>query len=109
MRATRTTRRAPLPVLSFAPTAATEVLEQAEPTGVRIGLLTLGCDKNTVDSERLLARLAAAGAVVIADPADADVVIVNTCGFIDAAREESIDAILEAVRLKRQGTVRAVV
>ncbi|HSJ14011.1 MAG TPA: 30S ribosomal protein S12 methylthiotransferase RimO [Longimicrobiales bacterium] len=77
--------------------------------GVRIGLLTLGCDKNTVDSERILARLAGAGAHVSQDLTDADVVVVNTCGFIDVAKEESIEAILDAVRLKREGRIRAVV
>ena len=81
----------------------------AEAHGVRIGLVTLGCDKNTVDSERLLARLAGAGARVQEGARGADVVVVNTCGFIDAAKEESIDAILDAVRLKQQGHARAVV
>ena len=76
---------------------------------VRVGFVTLGCDKNTVDSERMLARMMGAGATVAADPADADVVVVNTCGFIEAAREESIEAILDAARLKQQGRVRAVV
>jgi ribosomal protein S12 methylthiotransferase len=75
----------------------------------RIGLITLGCDKNTVDSERLLARLASAGARVADDARAADVVVVNTCGFIDVAREESVDTILDAVRLKQAGHVRAVV
>src|SRR5512138_1657890 len=101
------TRRYSLPVLpAAAPAQAGSVPSDA--TGVRIGLLTLGCDKNTVDSERLLARLAAAGAELAADPADADVVVVNTCGFIDAAKEESIETILDALRLKQQGRVRAV-
>jgi ribosomal protein S12 methylthiotransferase len=75
----------------------------------RIGLITLGCDKNTVDSERLLARLAHAGARVVSDSRDVDVVVVNTCGFIDIAKEESVDTILQAVRLKQDGRVRAVV
>jgi ribosomal protein S12 methylthiotransferase len=72
-------------------------------------LITLGCDKNTVDSGRQLARLLGAGARIVEDVDDADVVVVNTCGFIDAAREESIDAIMDAVRLKQAGRVRAVV
>ncbi|HUF13153.1 MAG TPA: MiaB/RimO family radical SAM methylthiotransferase [Longimicrobiales bacterium] len=76
---------------------------------VRVGFVTLGCDKNTVDSERLLAHLLGAGATLCADPADADVVVVNTCGFIEAAKEESIEAILDAARLKQAGRVRAVV
>ncbi|MGH7449572.1 MAG: MiaB/RimO family radical SAM methylthiotransferase, partial [Longimicrobiales bacterium] len=103
-----TKRRAGLPVLGTpreVPAAAV-VLQADAP---RVALVTLGCDKNTVDSERLLARLAGAGARVIADAADADVVVINTCGFIDVAKEESVDAILDAVRLKGEGRVRAVV
>ncbi len=76
--------------------------------GLRVGLVTLGCDKNTVDSERLLAELLAAGARVSDEPAGADVVVVNTCGFIDVAKAESVDAILDAVRLKQAGRVQAV-
>ena len=77
--------------------------------GLRLGLVTLGCDKNTVDSERMMAALAAAGARVTSEVADADVVVVNTCGFIEAAKEESIDTILEACELKAAGSVQAVV
>ena len=76
---------------------------------IRIGLVTLGCDKNTVDTERTLARLAGAGARVQSGADDADVVVINTCGFIDSAKEESIETILDAVRMKKDGTVRAVV
>ena len=75
---------------------------------MRLGLISLGCDKNTVDSERLLAELAGHGAER-ADPAEAEVIVVNTCGFIDAAKEESIDTLLEAGRLKRDGPCRGVV
>src|SRR5262245_14921423 len=102
--------RIPLPI---APDPASlRVTAQTAPASahdVRIGLVTLGCDKNTVDSERLLARLAGAGARVQEGARGADVVVVNTCGFIDAAKEESIDAILDAIRLKQQGRTRAVV
>ena len=79
------------------------------PGAPRVGIVTLGCDKNTVDTERLLARLAAAGADVSHGPDDADVVVINTCGFIDAAKEESVETILEAAKLKAAGKVRAVV
>jgi ribosomal protein S12 methylthiotransferase len=75
---------------------------------LKFGLITLGCDKNTVDSERYLADLVAHGAEAVTDLRDAEVVVVNTCGFIDAAKKESIDAILEATRLKDDGTCRAV-
>lgn len=76
---------------------------------MKVGLITLGCDKNTVDSERYLARLAAYGAESADDLGQADVIIVNTCGFIDAAKKESIDAIVEAGQYKTDGACRAVV
>jgi ribosomal protein S12 methylthiotransferase len=76
---------------------------------LKVGLVTLGCDKNTVDSERYLADLLAHGAEAVTDMREADVVVVNTCGFIDAAKQESIDAILEAARLKDKGNCQAVV
>jgi len=76
---------------------------------VNVGFITLGCDKNTVDSERYLALLTDRGATHTPDLAEADVIIINTCGFIDAAKQESIDAILEAARLKSGGACRTVV
>ncbi|MDE2677051.1 MAG: 30S ribosomal protein S12 methylthiotransferase RimO [Gemmatimonadetes bacterium] len=78
------------------------------PDGPRLGLVTLGCDKNTVDSEHMMAALVAAGARVTSEVEDAEVVVVNTCGFIDAAKEQSIDTILAACELKARGKVRAV-
>ncbi|MGH7541709.1 MAG: 30S ribosomal protein S12 methylthiotransferase RimO, partial [Gemmatimonadota bacterium] len=77
--------------------------------GTRLGLVSLGCDKNTVDSERLLAALLGHGAHRVDDLLDAEVILVNTCGFIDAAKEESIETLLEAARLKEEGRCRAVV
>ena len=74
-----------------------------------MGLVSLGCDKNTVDSERLLATLIGHGAEHVSDPASADVVLVNTCGFIDAAKEESIETLIRAGALKEDGACRAVV
>ena len=76
---------------------------------MKLGVVSLGCDKATVDSERLVGELVGHGAVVTPDLPRADVILVNTCGFIDAAKQESIDAILSAARLKSQGTVQAVV
>src|SRR5437868_4877230 len=76
---------------------------------LRVALLTLGCDKNTVDSERYLAELVSYGAQPTTDPEDADLILVNTCGFIDAAKKESIDALIEAGRLKTNGNCRTVV
>ena len=76
---------------------------------MKLGVISLGCDKATVDSERLVGELVGHGAVVSPDLPHADVILVNTCGFIDAAKRESIDAILSAARLKTQGDVKAVV
>jgi ribosomal protein S12 methylthiotransferase len=67
----------------------------------RVHLVSLGCAKNLVDSERLLGRLAAAGAVAGAPAEEADILLVNTCGFIQPAKEESIDAILALAEHKR--------
>jgi ribosomal protein S12 methylthiotransferase len=75
----------------------------------RVALVTLGCDKNTVDSERYLAQLVGHGGRPVDDLADAEIVVINTCGFIDAAKKESLDAILGAAQLKTDGTCRAVV
>jgi ribosomal protein S12 methylthiotransferase len=75
---------------------------------MRFHVITLGCDKNTVDSERYVAELTALGAQSVRDAADAELVVVNTCGFIDAAKEESLEAILQAARLKDAGTCRMV-
>ena len=76
---------------------------------MKLGIVSLGCDKATVDSERLVGELVGHGAVVTPDLSRADVVLVNTCGFIDAAKQESIDAILEAAKLKQTAAVKAVV
>src|ERR671932_184089 len=76
---------------------------------MKVSIITLGCDKNTVDSERYLAQLVGRGAQPAGELADADVIVVNTCGFIDAAKKESIDALVEAGRLKAEGSCRAVV
>jgi ribosomal protein S12 methylthiotransferase len=76
---------------------------------LKVALVTLGCDKNTVDSERYLAQLIDHGAEQVTDAADAELIIVNTCGFIDAAKRESIDAIVAAGRLKSTGSATAVV
>src|SRR5690348_3304336 len=76
---------------------------------MKIGFVTLGCDKNTVDSERYLAQLADRGAVPTDDLDDAEIIVINTCGFIDAAKKESLDAIVQAGTLKREGSCQAVV
>jgi ribosomal protein S12 methylthiotransferase len=71
--------------------------------GRRVGLVSLGCPKNRVDSEILLGELARQGWEIVADPDQADTVIVNTCGFIDEAKEESVDAILDFAAAKTGG------
>ncbi|PYP56325.1 MAG: 30S ribosomal protein S12 methylthiotransferase RimO [Gemmatimonadetes bacterium] len=76
---------------------------------MKLGVISLGCDKATVDSERLVGDLVGHGAVLTSDLPHADVILVNTCGFIDAAKQESIDAMLSAATLKTQGDVKAVV
>ncbi|MDO8500733.1 MAG: 30S ribosomal protein S12 methylthiotransferase RimO [Gemmatimonadaceae bacterium] len=76
---------------------------------MKVGFITLGCDKNTVDTERYLAELSDYGGEYTPQLADADVIIVNTCGFIDAAKKESIDAMIEAARYKSDGACQAVV
>lgn len=76
---------------------------------MKVGFITLGCDKNTVDSERYLAELSGHGGEYTSELAEADVIIVNTCGFIDAAKKESIDAMVDAARYKSSGSCQAVV
>jgi ribosomal protein S12 methylthiotransferase len=66
----------------------------------RVAFVSLGCAKNTVDSEKMLGQLAEAGCVLSASERDADVVVVNTCGFLEASRQEAVDIINELVQLK---------
>jgi ribosomal protein S12 methylthiotransferase len=76
---------------------------------MKLGVISLGCDKATVDSERLVGELVGHGAEIVPEVERADVILVNTCGFIDAAKDESIDAMLGAAALKKDGHVKAVV
>ena len=73
----------------------------------KINIITLGCSKNTVDSEHLAAQLAEVGYKIVfdSDRTDADVVVINTCGFIGDAKQESIDTILRAAQLKSEGRI----
>src|SRR5712691_5666647 len=70
---------------------------------IKIGFISLGCPKNLIDSEVMMGQLKLNGYEITADATDADTVVVNTCGFIESAKQESIDAILEAARLKTSG------
>jgi ribosomal protein S12 methylthiotransferase len=74
-----------------------------------VAFVSLGCPKNLVDSERMLGLLAGDGLAVTADPAEADAIVVNTCGFLEASKTESLAAIREAVEMKRAGRCKRVV
>ncbi len=73
---------------------------------MKVGLVSLGCAKNQVDSEHMLYMLREAGHRIVNDEKEAEVLIVNTCGFIDSAKEESIEAILTAAKMKTEGKCR---
>src|SRR5829696_2262623 len=75
----------------------------------KVGFVSLGCPKNLVDSEVMMGTLKQAGYEITNNADDADTVVVNTCGFIESAKQESIDAILEATRLKDEGKATRVV
>src|SRR5512145_138541 len=74
--------------------------EEATERPVRVGLISLGCAKNLVDSEVMVGTLLKDGVEIISDTAEADVVIVNTCSFIDSAQQESVDTILESAAVR---------
>jgi ribosomal protein S12 methylthiotransferase len=76
---------------------------------ITVGFVALGCPKNVVDSEKMLARIAEAGLLITGAPERADVVVINTCGFIAPAQRESFDAIRQAVANKKIGNVRKVI
>jgi ribosomal protein S12 methylthiotransferase len=76
---------------------------------VTVGFVALGCPKNMVDSERMLAQIARAGLIITQDPDNAGVVVINTCGFISPAKEEALDAIRNAVRQKQKGNIRKII
>ena len=75
----------------------------------RVGMVSLGCPKNQMDAELMLARLRDAGYEITAESGLADVVVVNTCGFIEDAKKEAIDNILEFAQLKKEGQIRGIV
>ena len=77
--------------------------------GLTVGMVSLGCAKNQVDAEKMLATLTKAGYTITGNQWDADAVIINTCGFIEAAKREAIENILEVTALKPEGKLRAVI
>lgn len=78
-------------------------------TPTTVALVTLGCARNEVDSEELAGRLQADGFLLVDDPEDAETVVVNTCGFVEAAKKDSVDTLLASADLKEDGTTKAVV
>ena len=84
-------------------------MPSSAPSGRSVALVTLGCARNEVDSEELAGRLAADGWTLVEDAGAADVAVVNTCGFVDAAKKDSIDTLLQAADLKGTGRTQAVV
>jgi len=90
-------------------TTQTTAPSDSQPELLSVALVTLGCARNEVDSEELAGRLEAGGFRLVSDPEDADTVVVNTCGFVEAAKKDSVDTLLQAADLKESGQARAVV
>ena len=76
---------------------------------IRVGMVSLGCPKNQVDAEIMMAKLREGGFELVADAALADVAIINTCGFIESAKQESIEYILEFCELKKEGRIKKII
>lgn len=76
---------------------------------VKVGMVSLGCSKNLVDSERMLYKLKSRGYQLVTEPGLADVAVVNTCGFIQSAKEEAIETILELGKLKEDGSLKKII
>jgi len=86
--------------------------DEARPEGrrpKRVGMISLGCAKNLVDTEVMLGHLDRAGCQFVQDPEEAEIIVINTCGFIEPAREESINTILETAQLKKTGRLQRLV
>ncbi|MDE6658308.1 MAG: 30S ribosomal protein S12 methylthiotransferase RimO [Oscillospiraceae bacterium] len=77
--------------------------------GIKVGVVSLGCNKNLVDSERILYKLRAHGYELVTEFGDSDVAVVNTCGFIQSAKEEAIETILEIGKLKEEGRIKKLI
>ena len=75
----------------------------------KVGVVSLGCDKNRVDTEIMLYNLQQAGYQLTASPQDAEVIIVNTCAFLESARREAIDTALEMFHFKEQGSCKKLI
>jgi ribosomal protein S12 methylthiotransferase len=86
---------------------SSKILNEKKPRTV--ALVTLGCARNETDSEELAGRLAADGWQLVTNPADAEIAVINTCGFIESAKKDSIDSLIQAHSLKANGVTKAVV
>ncbi len=84
-------------------------MKRTKDSPVTVGFISLGCPKNVVDSERMLAEIAQSDYVIVSDPQDADVVVINTCGFIEPAKLEAFEAITGALAWKKTGPVKKVI
>ena len=97
----------------MARTAGSESSSRSSKTSRRqirsVAFVSLGCPKNLVDSERMLGLLAEDGLLITSDPASADAIVVNTCGFLEASKEESLGAVRDAIRMKKEGRCKRVV
>ena len=93
----------------FNPRYNRTVTKISPPTAPSVGFISLGCPKNLVDSEVMMGLLDRAGARLTAHPEEAEILIVNTCSFIDTAKQESVDTILEMARHKTSGSARKLI
>src|SRR2546429_5015937 len=84
-------------------------MARASQTIKSVAFVSLGCPKNLVDSERMLGLLAADGLSITADAAEADAIVINTCGFLEASKDESLKEIRDALELKKTGKCKRVV
>src|SRR5205823_13651672 len=91
------------------PTVETDPPVKPSQSATKVGFVSLGCPKNLVDSEVMMGMLAQAGADLTSRADDADVIVVNTCSFIESAQQESVNAILEMARHKTSGRARKLV
>ena len=76
---------------------------------IRVGMVSLGCPKNQVDAEILLRRIEKKGYRLVGDTGNCDVVVINTCGFIQSAKEEAIENIIEFINLKNEGKIKSII
>src|SRR5437763_15644353 len=98
-----------LPIIESTASNLSLVQSSGEVAKGTYAFVSLGCPKNLIDSEKMLGSLALDGYVLVSEPAGADFVIVNTCGFIESSRQESKAVIREMLELKRQNKTRGVI